>query len=283
MQQTIRNRNYDTPQETAIVSDFGYSYVKWSSVFGGWLLAAATAMILYTVGAAIGISAINFTDLDALSKKTVFLSAFWMLVTWTVSLYLGSYFASSISNDGTKRSGVLHGIGVWALSTILTALVGAAGIGTTAAVGISAAGIAAEASDGQNVSKGFQVQIKDAINGFAGEADSNAAKAVQDLDAKTIGIISADVLRGDQNAAIDSLAYHTSLTREEAVEVVTGMDAQIQEAKIKAKQAADKAAAFSTAALAAGVVISLLALLAAISGGSAGARMHLTAVETRTV
>lgn len=274
------------PETSAtVVREVHYTNVKWRAVFGGWLVALATALLLYTVGTAIGISVINFTDAEALNAKTATLSAMWVLITWIVALYLGSYFASALANDGEKHNGVLHGIGVWALSTVLTVFVAAAGIGTLGAV-LTGGLLVAGPQVAEQVSKtpmSFQTEIKDAVGAQAAKetANPNFRRAVRELDAETLTAVGSDFVRGDQNAAADSLAYHTSLNRAEAQQVVNNLSAKIEEAKARLKEAKDKVAKFTTAALASSVLISLISLLAAIAGGSAGARMYFQVLQTR--
>ncbi len=287
--------------EEAIITHTRYSPVRWGAILGGWFVSMAAALLLYTLGTAIGISAISFTDMEALSRKTVFLSVFWVMVTWIVALYLGGYFAGALSNDFSKRTGTLSGVGVWAFSTVLTAVVGTAGIGAMGAAGISmaqgagkvvgggimaASPFAAQAKDKlEKAPLDFQIQIRDAVDKARNTGATTTVTGTQraKIDAEALAIVAGDFLRGDANAAADSLAYRTELSREEARQVVSSLDSKIREAKMRAEEAADRAALYATVLFSASILVSLLSLAAAMGGGAAGTRTHLLALEARRV
>src|SRR5437868_2843320 len=84
--------------------------ISWGGVIGGWLVALTATMLMYALGSGIGISALNFTNAELLSTKTLIFSGVWVLVTWMVALYLGGLFSSRAAHYADRRTGGLNGI-----------------------------------------------------------------------------------------------------------------------------------------------------------------------------
>ncbi len=239
--------------------------ISWRAIFAGWLVAAAVAMVLYALGAATGISAIRFADPDSMSRKMLMSAAVWLVVTWVVSLSLGSYFASAVTRTVHKRTGGLQGIAIWALSSILTILVGVAGLG---AVGLGSSFIAYESPADQERYKNpavFQTQLKSAVT----------SKLKEEIKPETLALISAEFIRGDKESAKNALLLNTTLTTEEANSVVNDLSTQTREVKVKAKTLTDNVAFYTAVSLWLSVLASLLSLLGAMWAGKSGVREYI--------
>lgn len=276
--------------------------IRWGAILGGWVVATAAALVFYAIGTALGINVIQATDLDALSKKTVVLTGIWLLISWVSALYLGGLFASRGIREANPKTGALHAIGVWAVSNVLTIMIGVSGLGITGMAGIMAAGQAGKglvaaapfaakaASENPNVPADLLAKLKYGISdSVAKRSNKNAGNAqqvengtvqvrtetvnnsVNELSNESLLAVGADFLRGDKEAAKNSLAINTSLSRQEAEQLVDSLSAQTEEVKARLKEAADKAALYTSAMLWVSVLISLLSLQAAIMGGRAGA------------
>src|SRR5690242_3898269 len=128
--------------------------LRWSAIFGGWLVAGGIAFLLYVAGLAIGFAAFDPYNASASAKGIGIGTALWMVLTWAAALFLGGMFASWFDGKTDRTVGALHGIAVWGLSIAVTFFVlalsmtqvaqggaavarGAAGMGTAA---VSAAG-----------------------------------------------------------------------------------------------------------------------------------------------
>lgn len=246
--------------------------ISWGAILAGWLVAAAAAMILYVLGAATGISAIRLSDPDSITDKMIFSATVWLMVTWVISLALGAYFAGAVTRTTDKKVGCLQGIAIWALSSLLTILVGMTGLGL-AGVGVAGTSgqiiggslIAAESANGQetyNNPANFRAVLKREI----------APKLNEDLRAGTLSSIAAEFIRGDKENAKNALLLNTTLSNEDAEMVVNDLSQQIATTKEKVKIAADKAAYYTAVALWLSVLVSLLSLAGAMWGGKAGVR-----------
>lgn len=243
--------------------------ISWGAIIAGWLVAAAAAMVLYILGAATGISAINLADPDSISHKMVISAAIWLLVSWTVALSLGSYFAAFVTRTTDKRTGGLQGIAVWALSGILTLLVGVTGLGAVGLAGIGGSLIVTTSQDDQAkypMPAGFQVTLKERIS-----SDVSA-----ELKPETLTLMAGEFIRGDKDSAKNALLLNTSLSRAEAESVVNDLSRQTEEAKARVRRTADKAAFYTAVALWVSVLISVLSLAGSILAGKAGVREYIT-------
>jgi hypothetical protein len=107
------------------------SRIEWSPVIGGAIAAAALASVLHGFASAIGISVSSTapTWRDA-SFALVLLSGLYLLLTALVSYAFGAYvtgrmrmrLGSGAASEIAFRDG-MHGLLVWALATLLTAIV----------------------------------------------------------------------------------------------------------------------------------------------------------------
>lgn len=128
-----------------------FRYVQWGPVFAGALAAAALSFVLHSFAAAVGlaVSSTAPTWRDA-SLALWILSGLWLVVVAVAAYSLGGYIAGRMRQGLTEgnrderefRDGV-HGLLVWALATLLTAVLALA-----AAEGLSR--LATPSSSGAN-------------------------------------------------------------------------------------------------------------------------------------
>jgi len=119
----------DTPRTTTAIVP-SVSTLNWSSIIAGTIAAAAIALVLHGFAAAVGISASSAapTWRDA-SFALVLLSGLYLLVTAIISYGFGAYAAARLQprtgvafdDDLDYREGT-RGLLVWALATLLTAM-----------------------------------------------------------------------------------------------------------------------------------------------------------------
>ena len=119
----------DTPRSTAAIVP-SVSTINWSSIIAGTVAAAAIALVLHGFASAVGISVSSTapTWRDA-SFALVLLSGIYLLLTAIISYGFGAYVAARLQprtgtafdDDLDYREGT-RGLLVWALATLLTAL-----------------------------------------------------------------------------------------------------------------------------------------------------------------
>jgi hypothetical protein len=287
--------------------------VKWSAIFAGWLVGMGIAWLMYLLGLAAGFTAIDAANADNVAKGLTIGTGLWILLTWAVSLFLGSMFAAWFDGKTDHTVGALHGVAVWALSISVTAVLvamgftgilqaggslmkGTAGIAAIGAAGASKAGdmssdtgmgtLQAEIKNqvAQAVAKsaqgGGQRQVAGESSATAGAGNQPGAaqdpaqvrKAMDAIDKDTAAAIAIDLVRGNPEQAKARLAAETGMAKADVDQVMQGLQAKADQYKAQAKEAADKTAKYSAAAMWALFVSVLVSLISAAFGGWMGAR-----------
>jgi hypothetical protein len=107
-------------------------YLEWSPVVAGAIAAAALALVLHAFAVAIGLSVSSTapTWRDT-SFALVLLSGLYVVLAALASYGLGGYLAGLMrarltSREDTDLRDGMHGLLVWALATLLTAVIGLA-------------------------------------------------------------------------------------------------------------------------------------------------------------
>jgi hypothetical protein len=121
-------------------------YPEWGPIVAGGIAAAALALVLHAFALAIGLSVSSAapTWRDA-SFALVLLSGLYVVLAALASYGLGGYLAGLMRmrapsrEDADLRDG-LHGLLVWALATLLTALIGLATVQSLTRLGAPSGG-----------------------------------------------------------------------------------------------------------------------------------------------
>lgn len=133
--------------------------MRWGAIIGGWLVATGIASMLYVAGLALGFSAFDPNNAEATAKGIGMGTAGWMILTWTVSLFLGGMFASWFDGRSDPTMGALHGVTVWGLSIAASGLVLALGLAQALQGGAAlAGGSVAQAQMSQRAAPSSNVQ-----------------------------------------------------------------------------------------------------------------------------
>src|SRR5271156_6570770 len=93
------------------------SRISWGAVLAGAAVAVAASLILDLLGAALG--ACSISDLQDASARG---AGFWTIISLALSMALGGYVASRLSGTHSHLDGELHGITMWAVAVLLSAL-----------------------------------------------------------------------------------------------------------------------------------------------------------------
>jgi hypothetical protein len=258
--------------------------ISWGSIFAGWLLGNAIMLLMFNLGSALGLSAVDLSNPEAMGKGLAIGAAAWALFTWATSFFLSGLFAAWLSGHTDKAVGAIHGMTVWALAVVFTVILGISGItgaiktGTSAAQG--AAAVAAQKGQSQqpqqdnnsiigNIQNQLKDQISQAAAATAGVDRERVQQAVNQLDENTISSISGSLARGNTEEARQALASNTSLSQ-------TDVDRIVSTLSVKTKEAAETTAKVSAGALWLIFLAGLVGLVASMLGGSAGARRLVT-------
>lgn len=288
--------------------DYHSSQISWGAVFAGLLFVVAFSWLMFLLGSAIGVSAADATDLDAMDSGLPIGTIVWMLLTTIAAFFLGGLLAGRLAGEPDKTVGMFHGIAVWSGSTILLIVLGYAGVanimqGAQALVqGTVAAGSAAGSAVANSVSQvGSMVANADElassdnpiVNTIAAQlkrkasaiiAESNAPggadasqqdvrQAFEQVDEKTVQEIGVQLVKGNTQSAKDTLAAESDLSTNEINSLIDGIAQEF------AQQIGVSAPAGDTAAIVEQVKERLTSRLAASAADVGGADVRQQKVE----
>jgi hypothetical protein len=266
---------------TSAITDDDQSYVDWPAILAGTALTTAIFIVLSTFGSAAGLSLTSAYEGEGMSLVWFAIAAgLWLLWTQISSFLAGAYLAGRMrrrQGDATEyesdvRDGS-HGLVVWALGTLLAALIAYTGVAGVATVADRTAQAAA------TVAGGAAREAMEALNPRDLLVDRTLRGGREPATEQTRGEIGRILLSAAGDDGIDDAdrQYLTAVVAErggipeaDAQQRVDQIVAQAQELEAEARAAADRGrriamvAAFLTAA-------SLLAsAVAAYFGGTLG-------------
>ena len=97
--------------------------VSWGAIAAGAIVAVMIGLMLNILGAAIGVTAVDAVEGDTPDASTFGIgAAIWLLVATLVGLGVGAYAAARLSGTADKTDATLHGVGVWAIGFLLSAV-----------------------------------------------------------------------------------------------------------------------------------------------------------------
>jgi hypothetical protein len=225
------------------------SYVDWSAIIAGVLLASAISVVFISFGSAIGL---NFLDFDGEGASPIWVgiaAASWFLWVQISSFMAGGYLTGRMrrrhfdasEHESDVRDGA-HGLLVWAGAAVLGTVIALGTIGAaTNAVGNVAATATQAASNAADISIDPNAYFVDTL--FRANQPVAAADATQARG--EAGRIFAQAALGDGTIAPDDKTYlanvvaaNTGLTPEEASARVDQVAASVEAARQKAIDAA---------------------------------------------
>jgi hypothetical protein len=273
--------------ETAVRDEAPASAVSWSAVIAGAIVAAALSLVLLLMGSGLGLTMISPWSNSGVSATTFAVStAIWLIVVQWLSSALGGYLTGRLRTRwaGVHRDEVFfrdtaHGLLMWALATVVLA-----GVLGSAASKIIAGGVSSATSLAAGTAQGAAEPAKDRATTAAGlpteyfvdvmfrmptasPANSSPITATQNgADPKSeasrilvVSTASGSVSAADRSYLGQLVSARTGRPAADAQQHVDDVIAQIDQAKAKAKETADKARKV-------GITTSLLMVLSLIIG-----------------
>ncbi|MGZ8096025.1 MAG: hypothetical protein ACXWTH_08205 [Methylosarcina sp.] len=262
-------------------------HVSWTSVFAGVAVALGIQVLLSMLGTGIGMSTIDPLHVRGTPSASAFSigAGLWWVVSSFLSLVIGGWVAAQFSGYLRHLDGLLHGLLVWAVTTLITIyLLGSAissvvsGAGTILSAG--AQGMAETASaavswddikqDARNMLYPGSQRVIDRTTGMAVPAGTQPLVMDPEFNMALERFLTADdvtVKENNRTALINLLTARTGMSVDGATNRVNSWERTYEQAELKAREAADNTAkAISWAALWGFLVI----LLSAIAGGLGG-------------
>lgn len=266
--------------------------LSWGAIFGGTFVALGVWILLYSLGLALGLSAVDPNDPGS-AKSAGIGTGIYSLIVPLIALFIGGLVASRTAGVVDKMGGALHGAVLWGLTTLvgvvvmgmaISSLMGAVfSVGKTAvgAAGSAIAGVASQGGNVSNVAKSFGLNADDAlapVNQRLRQEGKPPITAAQ-LQAATKDVLNTSIQQGrlDRNLLVNSIAQNTSLSRQDAEDIANRIEAQWNQAQGQVGQAAQQVqqgalkAADTTGHIFWGVFFALLlGLVSSILGATLG-------------
>jgi len=109
--------------ESRVAPDLSAAFrrISWGAIFAGLFVALATQLLLSILGVGIGASTIHIGSSDSASASGLGIgSAVWFFFSILIALFVGGWVAGSVAGMPRRIEGLLHGIVVWSLTTLVT-------------------------------------------------------------------------------------------------------------------------------------------------------------------
>jgi polyhydroxyalkanoate synthesis regulator phasin len=107
--------------------------LSWGAIIAGVIIALVTQMALNILGIAVGMNTISpqpSPDEDVVEPETFGTGAMiWIAVSSLLALFFGGWLAARFSGTPNELDGILHGVMVWGLTTIITVFLLSTSIG----------------------------------------------------------------------------------------------------------------------------------------------------------
>lgn len=234
---TARER---TERELVLAAGAAPLRMSWGAVFGGVVAALGVAILLYALGLALGLNVINPEKPQSLRSSGIFTSI-WALITSFVALFVGGLVAGRGAGVLTRATGAIHGLVMWALTTLAavwlvfsllgTVVSSVASVGKTA-VEAGAGAIAGGAGGAREMAKNMGVSAEDALKPVNDRLRAQGKPQItpEQFQAATKDVLSKAATTGsiDRETLVNSIAARTALSRADAEQVATNVEQQWQ-------------------------------------------------------
>jgi hypothetical protein len=278
--------------------------ISWGAVIAGAIVAVVVGLMLNVLGIAVGASAVDATSGETPSGTTFgIVSGIWLLVANLIGLAVGGYVAARFSGTADDTDGVLHGLSVWGIGYLLSAvLLGniIAGTASTAVQGASSilGGVASGAGQAASAAAGPAQQAVQGVNPqqlierarTALQTGGDPARMTSEQRNAEIGqmvtrrVTSGNLPVQDRERLNQLVAAEYNISPDEAQRRVAQVEQQAvntsQEAERRAREAANAAATASATAAYYAFGAMLLGAIAAVLGARIGTRNVLAVRRT---
>ncbi|QND64566.1 hypothetical protein HB777_11995 [Mesorhizobium loti] len=270
--------------------------VSWGPIIAGAFAACTLTFILMLLGSGLGLTMVSPWSGSGASVTTFAVStAVWLIIVQWLSAGVGGYLAgrlrtkwAGIHTDEVYFRDTAHGFLAWALATLL--VVGVLGSALSAAIGsgvqavstvASGAAMGASAGASANVGGAADQATSYFVDSFFRQADatklaaanpqSDAAATAQASRILIASAAAGEVSADDKTYLSQLVASRTGLSEADAKVRVDAVLAKVQDAEVKAKQAADIARkATATFALIGALSLVIGAFIASVAAALGG-------------
>lgn len=292
-------------EETTTLLPSRIKRISWGAIVAGVVIALVMQIALNLLGLSIGVNTINpATEAQPVDPALGTGAVIWIAASTLLSLFAGGWVAGYLSGLADDMAGVLHGLVVWGIVSLLTLFVltnSVANIATgiinamgTAVTG-AAQGVAAVVQETGAVPEltepGALQEIQTEIQGMlsqmtqpeAGDAggavetapgDAAAPATTQDQSSQEITTALMQLVNQEnvnRQDVVDLIASRTNMTQAEAEETLTRWESSIQQTRAQVTETVEEVAQGVTDAIAAlaGILFAAL-VIGAFAAGAGG-------------
>lgn len=265
----------DAPRAPAAVVTEPGSYIDWPAILAGAILTTAISFVLFAFGGAFGLTMVSPEAGEGTSLRWLAIAAgLWFIWVVISSSIAGGYVTGRMrrrtgdatADESDTRDGV-NGLVVWAVATLIGAMLATTGVSTVVRGASAAAGAATTAVG--SVAGGATGALTGDADYFAGlmQRGEGTALGNPEVRSEISGILGRSLQSGSVSDAdrnyIVTLVANESGTTPDAVEArVQGALDQLAEARAQAVEAAE-------AARVAGVISAFLIAATLLSAAAA--------------
>lgn len=245
--------------------------VSWGAIFAGALVALVTGFVLNLLGLGVGLQSFDpATEADSVGGFGIG-QGIWTVISSLASLFAGGWVAGRLAGMPRRTDGMLHGVVVWAVTTVFTLYLLTSGVGRVvsgvtgllgsglSAIGSGVAAVAPAAADAAQNQLGVDLSDLD-VQAIRSEAEqllrqtgdpalqpealqeqadavaANAPDDVADADVqaaidRTYGRAEGVVREVDREDLVNVLAARTDMSEAEARQTVTNWEAQFRQTR----------------------------------------------------
>jgi len=232
--------------------------IHWGAIFAGLAFILAGTLLLMILGAAIGVSVVDVTDMAAIGGGLAIGAVLWVVLSTLVVNFTGGLLAAHLSGRMTHASGLMHGVVVWSVAfvalVVLDAMVisgvvsagakvtqgavtAASSVGGAMFSGIKALGNGAEELASSSYVEDLRARLKrEAATVLADVEASDGAEvsqaemrtAIDNIDPQLLQRVVEGIVSGDIDGAKRTLRRGLDLSAAQVSAIVDGVSERVR-------------------------------------------------------
>lgn len=250
---------HPTEGEYAVAAGSRLPRISWGAIFAGLVVTLSLAWLLHLLGVSIGVSVADASDTVSMGDGVAGGAAVWIVLSWLISFFIGSLVAARLAGSLEDFSGMLHGLVLWGLGTIVAVYLGYSGIssilntgqqvvsaaaagtvqaasGVTGAIGTTASSVGSGITQAMDteIARNVRSRLRESAIEAAANMDEQLTEqdirtAVDELDQRTLRRVTQDLMNEDEDGAAQLLADSTELSQQDAKALIDGAYRELEE------------------------------------------------------
>lgn len=250
---------HPTEGEYAVAAGSRLPRISWGAIFAGLVVTLSLAWLLHLLGVSIGVSVADASDTVSMGDGVAGGAAVWIVLSWLISFFIGSLVAARLAGSLEDFSGMLHGLVLWGLGTIVAVYLGYSGIssilntgqqvvsaaaagtvqaasGVTGAIGTTASSVGSGITQAMDteIARNVRSRLRESAIESAANMDEQLTEqdirtAVDELDQRTLRRVTQDLMNEDEDGAAQLLADSTELSQQDAKALIDGAYRELEE------------------------------------------------------